>query len=553
MKIAQPSLLLWRSFAPQLVRFTCLLAALLLTTLRASAYLVGPPVSLEKLTEEADVIFKGTMVGEGPVHDAWFQPVADFDAVETQFTVISTIKGEVPAGKLRFRHYDESAKQTGRMYSPQFYHFDGGHTYVVFAKKTATENVLRQLWPNHKGKEDQGLLRCADKRPAVPGTVREEIWAELQTLLRSPVPADVLYSLRQIDQMSGAPGDFGATKDFDRGEAMQAIGYLMESEDLQIARTVLQVIGSRNPYLADDSAQYWLATVGSAEIPGIGQMDPNVKNLGGELFWKQLIALGNGPGPVATRALAIRALGRVKNAALTEPLARWLGDPEPPVRAAAALLLADFPEADAAKRLGALSADAAPEVRCCAAHAIGFLQLAKLSAALGALLKDPDTRVRFAASQSLLSFSPKDAGIAKVLAENVANKEFSPLFLNALAKEQPEKYLDALAASVSGQATPTNWQGGQVPSFTSFNILFKYLQQQPVAAVQTGKFDRYLDAMEKGYVTGSSEPRDIYAFYLQRDMKERAKKYRTAAVKEAHYDLDYFFNEVDRDPARFTR
>lgn len=94
---------------------------------------------------------------------------------------------------------------------------------------------------------------------------------------------------------------------------------------------------------------------------------------------------------------------------------------------------------------------------------------------------------------------------------------------------------------------------GQVPAFTAFNILFKFLQSQPVDAVRAGKFDRYLDAIEKGYVTGSSEPRDIYAFYLQRGMTERAKIYRAAANKAASYDLDYFFNMVDQSPSTYTR
>ena len=57
--------------------------------------------------------------------------------------------------------------------------------------------------------------------------------------------------------------------------------------------------------------------------------------------------------------------------------------------------------------------------------------------------------------------------------------------------------------------------------------------------------------MEKVGNYSSSEPRDIYAFYLQRDMKDRAKKFREMANKAAMYDLDYYFREVDKDPSPY--
>ena len=59
--------------------------------------------------------------------------------------------------------------------------------------------------------------------------------------------------------------------------------------------------------------------------------------------------------------------------------------------------------------------------------------------------------------------------------------------------------------------------------------------------------------MEKVGNYSSSEPRDIYAFYLQRGMTERAQKYREAAKKAASYDLDYYFKQVDADPSLYTR
>ena len=154
---------------------------------------------------------------------------------------------------------------------------------------------------------------------------------------------------------------------------------------------------------------------------------------------------------------------------------------------------------------------------------------------------------------SLLSFSPANPSIAGVLKANLENEEFRPLFLLALARGNPSEHLDALAEVVERKLEPKNFWGGQIPAFTAWNILFKHLQAQPADAVRSGKLDRYLDTLEKVGNYSSSEPRDLYAFYLQRGMVERATKYRQEAVKAVPYNLDRYFDEVDRNPAQYTR
>ena len=518
----------------------------------AAGYFVGPPVNLEKLAAEADVIFKATAVSSKEVRDNSFKSLPGYVPFETQFAIISLIKGS-ETNIVRFRHYDEIQQGLRGMYQPQLYHFQEKGSYLVFAKKTDAPDVCRQLWESHTIKEDLGVLRCVDDKPVASGTLKEIVRAELVKLLRSPQPTDRIYGIQQLDQMSERPDPFRSTKDFARSDVLELVGPLMTDANDETARAAITVIGSNNPYLTEERAQYWLATVGSAEVPGIGKMDPKLKNPGGERFRKELCAIADGGASVATRALAIRSLGLVRNAALVEPLSRWLRDPDPEIRASAVLLLADYPGNDALKQLTTLAADPAPGVRLHAARAIGFMQQAELAGTLGALLVDQDAKVRQAASLSLLSFSPKQETIAKIFVANLGNEEFSPLFLNALAGENPEAYLEPLAQAVERKTQPRNWSGGQNPTLTAFNILFKYLQSQPVDAVRDGKFDRCLDAIEKGYLTGSSEPRDIYAFYLQRGMTERAKAYRAAAKKAASYDLDYYFNMVDQSPATYTR
>ncbi|MHC4143885.1 MAG: HEAT repeat domain-containing protein [Planctomycetota bacterium] len=529
------------------------LAALLACMGVAQGYRVGPAVSLEKLTEEADIIFKGTALSGGPVQDKWFKPYRGFHARETRFNVVSVIKGGWSDDKLMFRHYDEDPQPHGRMFQPQYYHFETGRTYVVFAKSGGPVGIFRQLWTYHKTKNDQGVVLCADHRPVAGGTIKEVLWSELTAMLASATDSNVIYAIDQLDQMSGGRRGFDSSLDFDRKDVLGAVRGFMGNHESKIAQAAIGLVGSHNPYMSDERTLHWLATVGSAEVPGIGKMDPKTKNAGGELYWEDLVALADGKAPNETRAMAIRALGLVDEPLLEKPIERWLADPVPDIRASAALLLADFPRPETSTGLTALADDAAPEVRACVARAVGFGQMAEMADILAKLLADEEFKVRRAAAMSLLSFSPKNQAIGEIFRANIENEEFNPLFLNALARENPADYLDALARAVAEKTEPKRFWGGQIPAFTAWEILFGYLQARPADEVRSGKFDRYLDAMEKVGNYGSSQPRDIYAFYVQRGMTERSKKFRQEAKKAVSYDLDYFFKMVDENPSLYKR
>ncbi len=519
----------------------------------ARAYTVGPPLDLEKLTEEADVIFKGTAIGGAQVEDGWFTPYPGFVPIETRLKVVSTIKGAGVGEFVRFRHYDRGPAPQGFMYAPQSYHFEEGRTYIVFAKKTDDAAILRQRSASHTARADLGVLSCRDTASVEGRTVKEIFWNELMAMLQSPDAGDVTYAIGQADAMSGRAGSFPGTNDFERADVLSAIHGLMRNADAKVAQAAIAVVGSGNPYLTDERAEYWLATVGGAEIPGIGKMDPKMINRGAELYWKDLAAVAEEKIAPETRALAIRALGLLREPALREFIVHWLADSEPSLRVAATLLLADFPGSDADRRLTGLAGDPAPEVRIAVAHSIGFAQRLTLSGSLGKLLLDPEPKVRRAAAMCLLSFSPKENPIAKIFRSNLDNAEFKPLFLNALAVDDPKPYLAALTRAVVERPEPRNGWGGQVPAYTSWLILYRHLRAQPVADVRSGKLDRYLDALEHGYTTGSAEPMFIYAFYLQCGLTERARRYRETATKAVSYDMWELFDNVEKNPANYYR
>ena len=518
----------------------------------ASGYLVAPALTLDQLAEESDVIFKGEAIESKPVQDEWFKDIPGYAARETRFKIISQIKGEAQSGEVRFRHYDENADGLGIMsYNPQFYHFEPGRTYIVFADKTATG--ARQTKPDHATKRDLGVLRCRDDRPVTAKTLTEIYWAELIALRDSPVADDVVYAIRQLDEMSESPGceAFGEAKDFSRIEVLSAVRGLITRPETEIAQAAIRLIGDGSPYLSDDLAPYWLGTIG-VETPGLAQFEPGIRNVGGALAWRELVAVANSNGAPETRALAIRAMGLVKAKQLHQKfMDAWLKATEIPVRAAAVLLLSDFarPCDYTTGQFAGFAADPAPEVRKCAAYAIGFMQNPDIVPVLSKLIKDEDKAVRRAAMESLRSFRPEIPAVAAALKQDLANPESQPLSLLALARGNPGAHLEELAKAIEGKTDPTNWHGGEIPAFTAWKLLFKHLRAQPAAEIRSGKWDRYLDALESVGQYSSSEPRDIYAFYLQRGMPERAAKYREKAKKAVTYDLDYFFDMVDKNPS----
>jgi hypothetical protein len=511
------------------------------------------PVSLEELIAEADIIFKGLVVSSRPAQDELFKPCSGLITQETQFKVISVIKGDAPGATVRFQHFDAIPQFKGNECQMWRYHFQRNGAYIVFAKKTEDIHIHSQLWVNDLGMDHQGVFLCSDNKPVTANTVKEAIWSELAAMLHSKDLGDVTYAIQELDRMSGGRDRFYGSQDFDRSNVVKVIHDLMTDTDPKIAQAAITVVGSHNPYLSEERAHLWLATVGAADGPGFYKLDPKMRNIGGELYWKDLVSIGAARHSAETRALAIRALGLVREPALRQAIDRWLGDTEPAVRASATVLLSDYPGSVTDQQLTVLAGDNEPVVRACVARAIGFSQRNKLADLLGRLLADKDVGVRLAASMSLLSFSPVNEPVARVMRDNLENVEFQPLFLNALARENAEPYLPDLVKAVEQKTYPVNWMGGQIPALTAWEILFKYLQAQPAKTLRSGKLDRYLDALEQVGNYSSSEPSSIYAFYILSGMTDRAKKFRERATKASPLGLDYFFNLVDQNPTRYIR
>jgi HEAT repeat protein len=536
------------------IRQIFITALLLIPCFIARGYLVGPPVALDDLANKADLIFQGTTVSNTTITDPSFQSILGFVVQETEFRPAFAIKGKLGASNAKFRHYAPDPKPVGMMYEPQSYAFEIGKSYLVFAKQLPgyAADICQQIWMSHTGMMDEGVLLCFRPFPFERRSMKDLFWRDLTELLKSTDSKEVVYAITHLNEFSassGGPwGSFGSISEFQRLDVLAAIHGLVTHPDPTVAQAALAVVGSHNPYMTRERAQYWLATIGSADTPGFTKMDPKMVNEGGLIYWREIAAIVDGKADEATRALSVTALGLVREPALQDSVTRWLSDPSASVRSSAVLLLADYPALATHDRFVALSSDADTETRISASYAIGFAQLADNADVLTKLLSDADAKVRQAAAMSLLSFSPKDERIAKIFHDNLTNKEFAVLFLVALCQANPAANLDLLIQETIKKTDPENWPGGQIPAYTTSHLLYKYLKAQPAADLQSGKYDRALDALEIWQPNYSIDPQFVYALEIKDGLTGRAKKFRTAANKASPYDLEIYFQRVDQNP-----
>ncbi len=545
------------------------LALMLFSGTAAFGYAVGPPLGLEDLGNKADLIFRGTVESNTTVDDPQFPSIPGFVAQATVLSHIWVLKVQANMlpegyrysrplggeGRMKFRHYAPDPTGPGiGVYAPQSYSLDVGKSYLIFAKQPAgsAANSCQQIWMSHTGMMDEGVLLSAKESHLENGKIKDIVWDDLTKLVKSKDPNAVIYGIEHLDAFSGSHGiryDFGRLCEYQRADVMAEVHGLITDADPSVAQAALKVVGSHNPYLSQEQALYWLATVGSAKT-NLMQFPPNFVNEGGLIYWRELAAVVDGKAEDATRALAVGALGLVREPSLESSVKRWLGDKSAAVRGADVLLLADYPALASHDELTALAADADSGVRTSTAYVIGFTQNAEEAGVLVKLLSDSNDKVRQAASQSLLSFSLKDSGIEKILRNNLDNKELRPLVIVALGQQDPAGNLDLLIDETAKKTSPENWPGGQIPAFTAAHLLFDYLKAQPAADLQSGKYDKALDALEIWEPNAAVDPQFVYALELKDGLKDRAKKFRTASEKAAPYNIQ-FLDRADENPQQY--
>ena len=519
-----------------------MVATLVFAACPASAYIVGPAVPLEDLARTADLVCKATVIGDRRVTDGWFEPIPGFEVRETELRVVSIVKG-VASNVIRFRHY---APSSGVAWYPAVsYTFVTGRTYLVLAARVAGD-TYRQLTKSPT-QIDRTVLLAADAKPHHGTTLTEAAWAELLALLKSPVEDNVVQAIGQLDAMSGGPAwDTLGPRDFARSRALAAIQPLLETKRLAIATAAITVFGRDSPYFDDQDAPFWLAGIDKGHIPGMGTRKRPASPLA-DIGRKKLLQVATNGMTVELRAMAIRALGRSSHAIPAAMVAVWLHDPSILVRRAAVLASAN--QADREPIVTA-SRDGSPDIRRTAALAVGFAQDPRLVPLLNNLLRDPAASVRTAAALSLVSLPLDEA--ASVMKGNLTS-DFRPVFVNALARSDPQPYLRMLAEIIEQQPQLANGWGSAFPATDSWEILFNFVKSRPATELAAGKLDRSLDVLERMHWSSSGGPTELYALYLSRGLVSRAKQFRETTRKTHPLDMEIYFDRVDQNPAAYVQ
>lgn len=525
------------------IRFTVGLLAILACSPNVFSTLIRGPYPLAEIAEKADLIIKAKAVSTIPVSDEWFKTYPGFAAYSTRMQVISVTKGTVGSSQIEFHHYgiDRQSQAIASMMALQLYDFEPGRSYILFCARTGQEIVFRQLWANQTMKADQGVYLAADDAPVGGREAKDILYEEFSRMLTVGGQQELLYAIRQLDEMSNPAGRLVKLSDFDRDRVLARISPLMSSQDELVAAAAIQTVGGSNPYFKDDNAIFWLAKVGARPLPGIGPWE-SAKNPGAHQYYLELMRIADGMQSVELRSIAIRALGRAGQPVVLESALRWANAAEPQIREATTILLADFRD-KRVNDLVALSAkDVNYRVRRAAAQTIGFGQLAELLPILNDALHDGHNEVRRAAALSLVSFSPAQS--ADILRANMNDAEYKSVFVNVLASDNAEPCLDALCEIIERDLQPPFWSG-RIPSADSWGIVIRYLVAQRQEVLQSGRFDRAFDVLERARIFSSSEPRDLYELYVKNGLKDRAARFRGYLRRTAPFDMEEYLDRVD--------
>ncbi len=532
----------------------CLLGILMCRV--AVAYPVGPAMPLKELVEKSDFICKAVVVSSKPVDDAWFDRQSGFESVATELKIVAVYKGDNLL-RASFRHY-AIKKGAGYVHVPQHYELEAERTYVIFAAKTDDQDVFRQIRKDHTLQEDQGVLLAADDVPHPDKTLKEIYWLELTGLLKGQKAVDVKYAINHLNRMSNGV-QWDKSSEFPREDVLKVVLPLLSNADADIVEQAILALGTNNALMDPGNAPFWLATIGKGHIPGYGHWDVTKQNLGGQRYWKELAAVADTRTEPRVRSLAIRALGRAKEPRIRPLALRWIGNTDPLVVQSAVILLTDYIAAADHDLLKRLAADPRETVRTGVATAIGYGQVQPLIGVLGKLVNDTSNHVSSAAALSLLSFS-LDAS-EETLKANLQHANYGPLFVNALAQSYGLGYADELCDIVQKNRQPKHWWGGCIVWADSWNVLFNGAQSATKEELTGKRFENVLAALEAPAsgdpkaptYYSSSEPRDLYALYLQKGLTDRALVFRTQCKKTIRYDIEYYFKMVDEKPDLYRR
>lgn len=520
-----------------------LLTLLIIEALTCSpCFAAGTMTTLEKYTAQSDVIIKATALRtqrqEDTQVDPWFPIVEGAARSATRFKIVSVIKGEISADEVTFRHYQGlSIGPPIRVYFfelPPCYTFQSGQTYLLWADKTEDGN-LRQLskelarCPTDGGTTGY-TIRVGDNVPvdeAIKNDVKSVVWDELVKMVRSNKQGDASQGLSRLRSLSGAsvfwlpPESVNKNPDFPLSRfADVAIPLLSSSDEEILYRGLNALSGNAAPFAQS-----------------------------------QLLLIANGHANPGTRSVALGCLRGLKTPEQHSAALRALhefpasingSDNIAALQQSALQTLADFPGHDARLHWRAFANHPKSRVRRGIASAIGAAKDGAAADLVNKMLSDPYKIVRETALDSLLRLPAAQA--KPFWKRQLANASYRPLFINALAAQNAEPYLDELIKIVNEEVRAEqvlNYKLNNAKS-DSWQLLFKYVNQKPKAALQSASLSRILAVLECAQIA----PPTLYRFYRVRKMDVQAKSYRDVVERRLPKVYNKDFNNIDRELAK---
>lgn len=202
---------------------------------------------LDKMADEADLVFKGQVVSSTRITNAAFQ-ISDMFVHATTFKIISILKGTVSSDFVVFQHYNEwspGGHGWGGAGPPEPYKFENGQSYLIFAANMAKPgfyysrppaitnqpNEFRQLTENQNS-----IFHTLDPRPLPSLSISNAIWLELNSLLNDKDRTNQIYAIKRLNLMSKTClASWGHEDCFAREAVLRAVAPFVADADDHIA------------------------------------------------------------------------------------------------------------------------------------------------------------------------------------------------------------------------------------------------------------------------------------------------------------------------------
>ena len=487
----------------------------------ATGLLITPTLAkqtngLDRIIAQADLIFKGRVISSQAESNAYFPYWGNPHA--TKFSLITVLKGTVHTNELIFWHNTHGPQAWGGGAKPSWYQLEKGQSYLVFARNLDKEDYIFPAAPDANSRTNEcrqlyrdGILRTLDAQPLANFTITNAVWYELNRLLKDTSPSNQLYAIEVLDGMSRegwwqehgwAPGDF-----FDRNQVLWALLPSVTDTNEEIACRAI------NCFATESNAAVDLAS-----------------------FADTLVKVANGSPSSLCRLAAITSLSGIDGEAVSNSLAALLNDADENVRVGAVRLLPRFPKNFAETLLQKKAEDKSANVRSVVADVIGAGKFVHNIPTLAKLFADPVGKtlryghmdmeflkagingdsigdVHRSAGTALVKFSPNQ--VSDILNSNVDDPGFHVSFVAKLAQGKAEPWLPELTRILESRIShvdnfiklpsddPRKYDdplGDEilVGAYTKcWEDIRQYLAKQSPEALASGKFDRYLDLLEK--------------------------------------------------------